>query len=111
MCAFLLPTDLDLCPHPQTHVSFGGCTVRVTWKPPFPDFKKKLPSSLYTPLDQVMGTKLSDLVVIALGMRTGVLGSNPCTGDFGYCANTLGFLEKLFFMHKQMQFTNSPMKL
>ena len=42
MCAFLLPTDLDLCPHPQTHLSFGGCTVRVTWKPPFPDFQKKV---------------------------------------------------------------------
>ena len=24
-----LPTDLDLCPHPQTHLSFGCCTV--TW--------------------------------------------------------------------------------
>ena len=36
-----LPTDLDLCPHPQKHLSFGCCTVRVTWKPTSPDFQKK----------------------------------------------------------------------
>ena len=112
MCAFLLPTNLDLCPHPQTHLSFGGCTIRVTWKPTFPDFqKKKLPSGLHIVLDQGMGTKLSDLVAIALGTQTGVLGSNPCRGDSGNHPNTVNFLEKLFFMHKQMKFTNSPMKL
>ena len=53
-----------------------------------------------------MGTKLNDLVVIALGTQTGVLGSNPCRGNFGNCANIVSFLEKLFFMHKQMKFTN-----
>ena len=99
MSGFLLPTDLDLCLHPQTHLSFGGCTVRVTWKPTFPDFQKKnLPSGLYTVLDQGMGTKLSDLVVIALGTQTGVLGSNFCKGNSGNCPDTVSFLEKLFFM-------------
>ena len=82
-----LPIDLDLCPHPQTHLSFGCCTVRVTWKPTFPDFQKKSsPFGLYIVLDQDMGTKLSDLAVIALGLQPGVRDiSSNCHVTEGGC--------------------------
>ena len=63
-----LPTDLDLGPSPQTHLSFDCCTIRVTWKPTCPHFQKNKncsTSGLYMVLDQCQGTKLSDLVVRA----------------------------------------------
>ena len=102
MSAFLIPTDLDLCPHPQTHLSFGCCTVRVTWKPTFPDFQKKSsPSGLYIVLDQGVGTKLTDLVVIALGYQIGIPGSNPNRDISRNCPIVVSFLERLFVMHKQ----------
>ena len=44
-------------------------------------------------------------MVIALGTQTRVLGSNSCRGNSGNCPDTVSFLEKLFSMHKQMQFT------
>ena len=42
-------------------------------------------------LDQGMGTKLSDLVVVALGIQTGLLGLNSYRGNSGNCPNTVSF--------------------
>ena len=98
MSAFLLPTDLDLCPHSQTHLfwwlhnSHGNPHSLI--------FQKNSPPSLYIVLDQGMGTKLNDLVVIALGFQTGDLGSNPIRGMHSNCPNVVTFLQQLFFMHK-----------
>ena len=48
-----------------------------------------------------MGTKLSDLVVIALGLQNGVPGLNPTRGISGNCLDVVGPPKKIFFMHKE----------
>ena len=42
MFAFLLPIDLDLCLHPQTDLSFGGCNLESDGNPHSMIFKKKV---------------------------------------------------------------------